>query len=283
MFVRLAFACAAIVEPDILVVDEALAVGDVFFQQKCFDRLKTMNRRGTTCIFVSHDTSAMANLCDDILVLSEGELAFRGNPQEAVSRYYTILGGSSAGVSMPASEMSKPAVPVIRSADAVAEIFAHNILSGRDRHGPRGLELAAVRVTDTAGADTLTVRTMEPLIFHILVKAKAAITHSSVGIHVFDRMTNLVFASGTSASRVALPDLAAGESLIVRFTLTFSVQAGEYTFNLGCSAPYGMSQDRHEMLGPVQVLPEDQAVPRFWGIARLPMEIDIYRPPAEPS
>jgi ABC-type polysaccharide/polyol phosphate transport system ATPase subunit len=279
MFVRLAFACAAIVEPDILVVDEALAVGDVFFQQKCFDRLREANRRGTTCIFVSHDTGAMANLCDDILVLAEGELAFRGNPQEAVSRYCSTLGSPVAGI--PQHEMSRPPVETTHAADSAAEILAHNILTGGNRHGPRDLEVVAARVMDTAGNDTLTIGTMDRLIFHVLTRAKKAITNSSVGIHIYDRMSNLVFASGTIANRIGLPDLAAGEELIVRMMVTFNVQAGEYIFNLGCSAPTGTVQDRHEMLGPITVLPENLEVPHFWGIARLPMQIEVSRPAAK--
>jgi lipopolysaccharide transport system ATP-binding protein len=276
MFVRLAFACAAIVEPDILVVDEALAVGDIFFQQKCFDKLREANRRGTTCIFVSHDTSAMANLCDDIIVLAQGEVAFRGNPEEAVSRYIAVLGNPNAGTAIAPGEMRKPTVKVLEN--ATSDILAHNILTGTHRHGDRDLELVAARITDAAGVDTLTIRSMNPLVFHLLIKANKALQESSAGIHIFDRMANLVFASGTSALRIALPVLAAEEELIIRLQVIFSVQAGEYTFNLGCSAPIGAPQDRHEMLGPIQVLAEDLEIPHFWGIAQLPLKIEIFRP-----
>jgi lipopolysaccharide transport system ATP-binding protein len=275
MFVRLAFACAAIVEPDILVVDEALAVGDIFFQQKCFDKLREASRRGTTCIFVSHDTSAMANLCDDIMVLAQGEVAFRGNPEEAVSRYFATLGNLNAGP-VALGEMRKSTVKMLEN--AASDILAHNILTGNNRHGVRDLELVAARITDSAGIDTLTVRTMNPLVFHLLIKANKTIQKSSAGIHIFDRMANLVFASGTAALRIAIPVLAAEEELIIRLKVTFSVQAGEYIFNLGCSAPTGVIQDRHEMLGPIQVLAEDLEFPHFWGIAQLPMEIEIGSP-----
>jgi lipopolysaccharide transport system ATP-binding protein len=276
MFVRLAFACAAIVEPDILVVDEALAVGDIFFQQKCFDKLREANRRGTTSIFVSHDTSAMANLCDDIIVLAQGEVAFRGNPEEAVSRYFATMGSPGSGRAFAPGEVKEPTVKVLEN--AASDILTHNILTGTNRHGDRDIELIAARVTDVGGVDTLTIRTMNPLVFHLLIKANKSIPESSAGIHIFDRMANLVFASGTSALRIALPVLAAGEELVVRLEVTFSVQAGEYTFNLGCSAPIGVPQDRHEMLGPIQVLAEDLEIPHFWGIAQLPLQIEVCRP-----
>jgi ABC-type polysaccharide/polyol phosphate transport system ATPase subunit len=278
MFVRLAFACAAIVDPDILVVDEALAVGDIFFQQKCFDKLREVIRRGTTCLFVSHDTAAMLNVCDEIMLLAEGEMSFKGPPQEAVSRYYTTMGNATA--CSPPETAAKPPQSVLTadSTMSAAEICAHSILSGRDRHGLGGIELIAARVTDEAGSDTLTVKVMDSLVLHARIRARQAASGISVGIHLFDRMANLVFASGTGLSRVALPDLAAGEELVVRLKVTFSVQPGEYTFSLGVSAPLGTNQDRHEMLGPIQVVPEDQELPRFYGIARLPLEADFYAP-----
>ncbi len=279
MFVRLAFACAAVVEPDILVVDEALAVGDIFFQQKCFAKLREVIDRGTTCLFVSHDTSAMMNICDEIMVMVDGEIDYKGAPQEAVSRYLATIGGTKpAKVAGIRAEESKivSALPT-PAADAVA-IAAHSILSGENRHGPRGIEIMAARITDQAGSDTLTVPVMEPLLFHVLIKAKEGAEETSVGIHLFDRMSNLVFAGGAVTERVILPRLSAGQELVVRLKLTFDVQPGEYTFNLGISSPYGFNQDRHEMLGPIQVLPEKTDPPHFHGIARLPLQIDYYRP-----
>jgi len=77
MYLKLAFACAVNVDPDILVIDEALAVGDVFFQQKCFAKIREIISRGTTCLFVSHDTQILTNLSDRIILLDEGRLNLR--------------------------------------------------------------------------------------------------------------------------------------------------------------------------------------------------------------
>jgi len=278
MFVRLAFACAAIVEPDILVVDEALAVGDIFFQQKCFEKLREVIKHGTSCLFVSHDTSALLNICDEIMILVNGETTFKGAPQEAVSRYLTSMGKAQTRVPSIADKVSGRSIQSANFASSAAEIGDHNILPGHERHGPRGVELIAARVTNEGGVDVLSVRTMESLIFHVHIKARQAASGISAGFHIFDRMSNLIFASGTEVTRIALPDLAAGEELIVRMKLTLSVQPGEYTFNIGCSAPFGENQDRYEMLGPIQVLKEDEDVPHFYGMARLPLEIDVFQP-----
>lgn len=87
MFVRLAFAVAIHVEPDVLIVDEALAVGDIFFQQKCYRQIEEIRSRGTSILFVSHDTQAVVKLCDRAVVLEHGLLKHQGTPADMVAKY----------------------------------------------------------------------------------------------------------------------------------------------------------------------------------------------------
>lgn len=93
MFVRLAFAVAINVEPDILVIDEALSVGDVFFQQKCYKKIKELAGKSTV-IIVSHDLNAMTKFCERIIVMSAGEKAFDGEPNEAIAKYFKLKQGT---------------------------------------------------------------------------------------------------------------------------------------------------------------------------------------------
>lgn len=88
MYVRLAFAVQVCVEPDILVIDEALAVGDIFFQQKCFQRMRELREKGTTLIFVSHDMSVIRDLCDKSVYLNHGKVSFCGSSLEAINYYF---------------------------------------------------------------------------------------------------------------------------------------------------------------------------------------------------
>jgi len=90
MFVRLAFAVQACVEPEILIVDEALSVGDIFFQQKCHEKMHALLKKGTAVIFVSHDMAAIENYSDRVLLLHKGSCVFMGQPNEAVERYYQL-------------------------------------------------------------------------------------------------------------------------------------------------------------------------------------------------
>jgi ABC-2 type transport system ATP-binding protein len=87
MYIRLAFAVATEIDPDVLVVDEILAVGDVTFQQKCFDRLHQFRRQNKTILFVSHSPAQVVDLCDRVIVMDRGEIAFNGDPARGVEIY----------------------------------------------------------------------------------------------------------------------------------------------------------------------------------------------------
>jgi len=90
MVVRLAFSVSVVREPDILVVDEALAVGDEAFQRKCYARIEELKKQGTTILFVSHGANIIISLCDRALLLDRGELLFDGTPKEAVTLYHKL-------------------------------------------------------------------------------------------------------------------------------------------------------------------------------------------------
>ncbi|MGH0038414.1 MAG: ABC transporter ATP-binding protein [Myxococcota bacterium] len=91
MFARLAFAVAINVDPDVLVIDEILSVGDEAFQRKCFARIEEIRSQGATILFVSHSTAAVAELCDRVWVMDEGEVLFDGPAREAVTHYHQLL------------------------------------------------------------------------------------------------------------------------------------------------------------------------------------------------
>jgi len=91
MFLRLAFACAIAEDPDILLIDEVLAVGDARFQQKCYQRLRELRERGTTILLVTHVMHAVTAICSRVLVLDHGRLAFDGEPGRGIDRYYQLF------------------------------------------------------------------------------------------------------------------------------------------------------------------------------------------------
>jgi lipopolysaccharide transport system ATP-binding protein len=97
MYVRLGFAVAAHVEPDILLVDEVLAVGDAEFRQKCINRMTELRHAGTVIVFVSHNMHLVKRLCDRVLLLYEGQLCFEGGPDDAIAAYEQLLQQQPSG------------------------------------------------------------------------------------------------------------------------------------------------------------------------------------------
>jgi lipopolysaccharide transport system ATP-binding protein len=284
MYVRLAFSMFVFLEPEVLIVDEALSVGDIFFQQKCFAKMREMLSSDTTCLFASHDMAAIQNLCQRAIFLNHGEVDFEGTPEETVSRYFSKISKRTATLGpleMKTDRNSHQEDDLM----SPPEIFKNNILkvNGR-RHGAGGLEVVAARVTDPHEKDTLVVPILESLHFYLLLRAKEEIPDPQTGIHLFDRLGNLVFAAGTRQLKHRLPALKLGQEIVVKFEILFSVQPGEYTFSLGASEPseegpnIGYIHDRHEMLGPIVVTANPDEVFPFYGIAQLPMKVSFHRP-----
>lgn len=282
MYVRLAFSMFVNMQPQVLIIDEALSVGDVFFQQKSFARMREIIKSGTTCIFVSHDMSAVQNLCGVAILLNNGEIAFTGEPQEAVSRYYTTVGKRSVSSirtrpagTLPPSDTEHP----ISSSD----IMKHNILNDRKRHGAGGVRIIAARITDDKGHDTMQVEMLKGLAFHILIEAYEDIHAPNVGIQIYDRFGNLIFAAGARQRGYFLPDITCGQKVVVRLDIAFNIHIGEYTFSLGVGEPAadegpnsGFTHDRHEMLGPITVTADTTTTLPFYGITQMPMKVTHF-------
>lgn len=134
MYVRLAFSVAAHLEPEILIMDEVLAVGDAAFQQKCLDKMRDIRRQGRTIFFVSHSMPAITRLCKRVILLEGGEVASDGDPQAVVGRY--LSSSWKAG--------------------------AERAWEGADAPGDRSARLRRVRVCDESGATTAAVDIRKP-------------------------------------------------------------------------------------------------------------------------
>ncbi len=277
MMVRLAFAVQVAVEPDILIVDEALSVGDIFFTQKCFKRIHEIIAKGTTLFFVSHDLTAVQNLCDHGILLHQGKALFMGAPEECVSRYYALYDPPKPAAGS-ATEQNGERSPV--SASIRSQIIANNILPhAKSRHGQREFELVAAEILDEEGRHILTVEMGHPLTMRLLLKANQPLNHPASGVVVHDRMSNLVFACGTPQRRFPLPRLLAGEEIALEFKVSFALQTGEYTIGFDASEydpanqDLGIFYDRVTGIGPITVNFQKIDVLPFYGITNLPMEI----------
>jgi lipopolysaccharide transport system ATP-binding protein len=168
MYLRLAFAVAAHLEPEILVVDEVLAVGDAEFQRKCLGKMSDVARQGRTVLFVSHNMSAILRLTEETIVLEKGRLALRAPSQQAVDYYLTSGFGQTGEHYWQPDEIPADAAPF------------HPI---------------ALRVLDTQNRVVDTVRSVEPTTVEIEYRLDAPITGLRVGIYLLSAHGELIFTS----------------------------------------------------------------------------------------
>lgn len=277
MLVRLAFAVAVSVEPDILIVDEALSVGDIFFQQKCFKRVREMLDNGVSLLFVSHETAAVQNLCDRAILLFKGEKAFEGTPEEAASRYYAQ---AASGVSLLRNETKQ--VESERKSEIAALLAVSDIRhEAKSEHGIRDLEVSRVGIFDLKSNPVRTFTVGSKMRVVVELSAVRDVLNPSSGIHLYDRMNNLVFAAGTRQLKTQFADFSAGEKRLVEFILELAVHPGSYTLSVGGAQGsdepnVGHVQHRLEGLGPIDVIPSGEGTWPFYGIARLPLNIEVH-------
>lgn len=196
MFVRLGFAVAVAAQPDILLIDEVLAVGDLRFQMKCFQRMNEMKENGATVILVTHNLHATRNLCERTLVLHDGEPHYCGPTPEAISRYHELLAAPPRGAT---GEQRSVAGPV--------EQISTELIAGA------GAEAAFIR-----SGDTVTVRTTVSFAADVHAPVYGLLIDSASGVHVYSDSTYLDEAK----------PVAAGDSVVVETSFDASLVTGSY-------------------------------------------------------
>ena len=283
MFVRLAFALFAHLDPDVYIVDEALAVGDVFFQQRCFRRFRELRERGCTILFVSHDMEAVTHLCDRAILLSAGKLAAEGDPVSVVHDYFALSGQAFAATA------SEPALALPRTGDragtldvpqSVRQRLAQGLPAGAHAPaGTRATEIVGFAVSGPDGDEHWSVESGGVLRFWYLVEAREPCHDLNVGIHFYDRRGILVFGVGTTNRGVAFPALAPGDRIVCALAVRLALHPGEYTLVpqsgglTGESPEPGLLHDRLESLPPVLVTWAAGGPSPFYGLVDLESDI----------
>src|ERR1044071_3383868 len=161
MYVRLAFAIAASVEPDILIIDEALAVGDAVFQHRCLRRINELHERGATVLFVSHDAGAVRALCSRAILLRAGGVIADGKPTDVLNLYQKIIMEREQAYDAEAGVTS--ATPPPDHEDSPALSFAY-------RHGDGSAQITAAHLTSADGSRVEIVESGESLSLRVAVR-----------------------------------------------------------------------------------------------------------------
>ena len=282
MYVRLAFSIYLFMEPDIFIVDEALSVGDVFFQQKCYRALRAIMEKGATVLFVSHDTGAVQKLCNRAMLLDRGRVQFIGLPDETVNRYHTRLGERSAAQRDRIANglETKPNTPLTVQGRA-SKVLAHNLLAGGPTSTPPGnLVLLGVRVEGHDGHSQLVHHMGDVLIIEALIEAQASVPRPDLTLAVFDRFGMLMFRTSLARQAQALPEMTAGQRRLVRFSLGCALDLGHYTFTVtprDDEAAPTMDSTTSQMLGPL-IVTTDRATAPYYGQIGLPSALVSAEP-----
>lgn len=209
MQMRLAFSVATAKRPDVLIVDEALSVGDAYFQHKSFDRIREFRQQGTTLLIVSHDKQAIQSICDRAILLNQGRVALEGEP-EAVMDYYNALLAEKQNQSVRQVKCENGRTQTI-SGTGEAVVTTINLL---DQH------CQAVEVVDVGQRVTL----------HIEVETKAFIERLVLGYGIKDRLGQVIYGTNTDLKRQPLYNLAAGSKAI--FDIAFNINLGPGSYSI---------------------------------------------------
>ncbi|MBU0640851.1 MAG: Wzt carbohydrate-binding domain-containing protein, partial [Planctomycetes bacterium] len=230
MYVRLAFSVAIAVEPEILVVDEALAVGDIFFQQKCARHMRE-NLAEATKLLVTHDMHAVTTLADRVLVLDRGQAVFTGSPLEAVEYYTKLMHNDAFGTGAAPTPESAAAPTALRKLGGTLPWIA---VPEESRGGARAIQIERVAVTRADHQKLTTVRAAERVVVHMTLRAARPSREILFGYIVNDRLGNAIFGENTVSMANGIVDLAVAGVYIVRFEFDWpEIQPGEYTITLG--------------------------------------------------
>ena len=180
MYMRLGFAVAIHVEPDVLLIDEVLAVGDEAFTRKCLDKISEFHRRGKTIVFVTHTLGLVAKMCDDVLWLRHGQIADRGDPQRVVDAYLTYVAGGEDARLKAQQAAAQAALPEATSEAAPTE---GGYRPGR--WGSREVEITGVRLLDAHGQERRVFAPGETLAFALSVRAEQPVKDFVFGLGLF--------------------------------------------------------------------------------------------------
>ena len=256
MYVRLAFAVAINVMPDILIVDEALSVGDEAFQRKCFARINKIREDGATIIFVSHSASTVVELCNRAVLLDGGELLTMGSPKYVVSRYQKILYSSSDKLaesrvvikneseldsSVPettsyhAEDLSQESLKTDVARDVIDDAYFEKGLVSKSifRYDPSGVTIEDPHVETLDGRRVNILQVQREYIYTYRVRFDRAASAVRCGM-LIKSVTGLDLAgSTTSWSGENLPYVAAGAELVVQFRFPCAFMPGVYFLNAG--------------------------------------------------
>ncbi len=248
MFVRLAFAVQACVDPDVMIVDEALAVGDIFFRQKCYRRLNDLREQGCTILLVTHAMGDVEQFCQRAILLNAGRAEFQGNAVEAVKRYYLI------------QQTANPLVPLGDAPGTTAAPQPETVEAWPLSSSQFGMEISAqvstgaahcvrVAVTDAGGTPTTSFEQGQAAVFWYEFRLESPLEVPLGGITIHNERGAIVHGKGSLEYGSRAPErVPSGATIRFKQTVQMDIAMGEYTFEVGlASMPATLFAVKHRL------------------------------------
>ncbi len=239
MYIRLAFAIAVSADPQILIIDEALAVGDTVFQHRCLRRIKEMQEAGATILFVSHDPNAVRALCTRAILLNNGKIDADGAPSDVLNRYQKLIMSREA-----AYEAIRPENSDAGDLDDLS-MLEENLkpLRYSYRHGDGSAEILSVELMDATRSPIEFVETGEPVTVRVRARAQADVANPIVGFLIRDRHGIHVYGTNTDIQQSYFGTVKAGEIIEATFAFDCWVGTGEFSITTAVHSAGGASYD----------------------------------------
>lgn len=229
MFVRLAFAVAINIDPEILIVDEALSVGDVFFQVKCYHKFEEFKKMGKTILFVSHDLGSISKYCDRVILLNKGTKVAEGKPKEIVDLYKQILVKQEQ--KLDTEEPKEEKEIKVKDGDWKQDLLLNpNLID----YGEKKAEIVDFAVIDDQGNVSSNIQKGTEFEIRFKVEFHKTIEEPIFAFTIKDLQGTEVTGTNTMYENVSSGTVHEGESRIVSFKQRMNLQGRNYLLALGC-------------------------------------------------
>lgn len=227
MFVRLAFAVAINIDPEILIVDEALSVGDVFFQAKCYHKFEEFKEQGKTILFVSHDLSSIVKYCDRVVLLNKGQMLDEGSPKEMVDMYKQLL------VHQDPVKQGEGSQDLTAAEENWGTGFARN--PDTLDYGEKQAEIVDFVVLDEKGRASNNIEKGSTFSIKMKVHFHESIQEPIMAYTFKNIQGTEITGTNTMYEKMSVEHPDAGRECVVTFTQKMDLQGGEYLLSFGCT------------------------------------------------
>jgi ABC-2 type transport system ATP-binding protein len=269
---RLGFAVAVTVEPDILVIDEALSTGDAAFKKKALQRMYDLRDSGTTVLFVSHSMGMVSRFCTDAVLLHRGHMIASGAPEEVVGEYRSLLEKAQNKKSAKNAERDQQLDYTIAHEDEDDMPDPPKGKGRRERRATREAEILDVNLLDESGQSADYMPSGTNLTVRVRARYARAVEESAFGVALRDRSGSLLFATSTDLEGVPLGARAEGEVVTVDFTFGVPLSPGGYDVEATVSGDGGKLLGRSAKARAFEVVAEWRPVR---GVIQLPTRVEV--------